>query len=178
MFYEERIEALASKINEIADAHVEYETTHKDALDGYTYVAQEGGWQYHNNDARVAQRARDLGLSVPEDLEDALGNACLERITWRFDSQYHGGEPGDLGAFNIGEIETQIDYEHLPAWFTEKTPEEQRSIIEDVNRVCEHYVQRTSIAALLAYTPSDTAVFYSLSNKALREAHAAVIGDA
>jgi hypothetical protein len=182
MFYEERIEALASKINEIADAHVEYETTHKDALDGYTHLAQEGDWQYLDNDACVSERARGLGLTVPEDLEDALGNECLTRITWRFDSQYYGSEPDDLGSFIIGEIETQIEHEDLPSWFTDKSPEEQRAIIEDVNRVCEHYVQGTSgctkWASLLVYTPSDTAVFYSLSDKALREAHAEVMGDA
>jgi len=182
MSYEEKIEALASKINEIADAHVEYETTHKDALDGYTHLAQEGDWTYCDNDARVAQRARDLGLSVPEEMEDVLGDACLERITWRFDSQYFGSKPEDLGGFTIGEIETQIEYEALPAWFTDKSPEEQRSIIEDVNRVCEHYVQGTSgctqWAALLVYSTVDAAVFYSLSDKALREAHAEVMGDA
>lgn len=179
MSYEERIEALASKINEIADAHVEYKTTHEDALDGYTHLAREGDWTYCDNDARVAQRARDLGLSVPEEMEDALGDACLDRITWRFDSQYYGSEPNDLGMFTIGEIETQIEHEALPSWFTDKSPEEQRSIIEDVNRACDHYVQgRTQWSALLVYTTSDTAVFYSLSDKALREAHAAVMGDA
>ena len=182
MFYEEKIEALASKINEIADAHVEYETTHKDALDGYTHLAREGNWTYCDNDARVAQRARDLGLSVPEEMEDALGNACLDRITWRFDSQYYGSEPDDLGAFTIGEIETQIEPEDLPSWFTDKSPEEQRSIIEDVNRVCDHYVHGTirvtQWAALLVYSTVDAAVFYSLSDKALREAHAEVMGEA
>ena len=182
MSYEEKIEALASKINEIVDAHVEYATTHKDALDGYTHLPREGDWTYCDNDARVAQRARDLGLSVPEEMEDALGNACLDRITWRFDSQYYGSEPDDLGAFTIGEIETQIEHEDLPSWFTDKSPEEQRAIIENVNRVCEHYVQGTSgctkWASLLVYTATDTAVFYSLSDKALREAHAAVMGEA
>jgi hypothetical protein len=182
MFYDERIEALASKINEIADARVEYETTHKDALDAYSHLPREGDWTYHDNDARVAQRARDLGLSVPKDLEDALGDACLDRITWRFDSQYHGSEPGDLGQFTIGEIETQIDHEHLPSWFNDKSPEEKRAIIEDVNRVCDHYVQGTTgftqWASLLVYSTVDAAVFYSLSDKALREAHAAVMGDA
>ena len=183
MTYEERIEALASKINEIADARVEYETTHKDALDHYTHLAHEGDWTYCDNDSRVAQRARDLGLSVPEDLEDALGNACLERITWRFDSQYYGSEPDDLGSFTIGEIETQIDHEDLPAWFNDKSPEEKRSIIEDVNRVCgAPYVQGTSgctkWASLLVYSMVDAAVYYSLSDKALREAHAEAMGDA
>ena len=179
MFYDERIEALASKINEIADARVEYETTHDDALDVYTHFAHEGDWTYHDNDARVAQRARDLGLSVPEDMEDALGNACLDRITWRFDNQLHGNTPEDLGAFIIGEIETQIEHEALPAWFTDKSPEEQRSIIDDVHRAsCDHYVQGTSGDSLLVYTTTDTAVFYSLSDKALREAHAEVMEDA
>jgi len=182
MLYEDRIEALASKINEIADARVEYETTHEDALDGYTHLAHEGDWTYHDNDSRVAQRARDLGLSVPEEMEDVLGDACLERITWRFDSQYYGSEPEDLGAFPICEIEMQIDHDDLPAWFNDKSPEEKRAIIEDVNRVCDHYVQGTTgftqWASLLVYTPSETAVFYSLSDKALREAHAAVMGDA
>jgi hypothetical protein len=179
MFYDERIEALASKINEIADARVEYETTHEDALDGYTHLAREGDWTYCDNDARVAQRARDLGLAVPEDMEDALGDACLDRITWRFDSQYYGSDPNDLGGFTIGEIETQIEFEELPAWFTDKSPKEQSAIIDDVHRAsCDHYVQGTSGDSLLVYSSTDTAVFYSLSDKALREAHAEVMGDA
>ncbi len=182
MTYEERIEALASKINEIADARVEYETTHKDALDAYSHLPREGEWTYRETDKLLAQRARGLGLTVSEEMEDVLGDACLERITWRFDSQYHGGEPEDLGAFPICEIETQIEHEALPSWFTGKSPEEQRAIIEDVNRACDHYVQGTSgctqWAALLVYSTLDAAVFYSLSDKALREAHAEVMGDA
>lgn len=176
MFYEEKIEALASKINEIADARVEYETTHEDALDAYSHLPREGEWTYRETDKLLAKRARDLGLSVPEEMEDALGDACLERITWRFDSQYHGGEAEDLGAFPICEIETQIDFADLPEWFS-KALLDGYEVLEDLNRACEHYVQKRS-DAVYVYSTVDAAVFYSLSDKALREAHAAVMGEA
>jgi len=174
--FETQIEALASRINELADDNVEYSTSHADALDAYSHFPSEGDWDYHNNDERVAERARALGLEVPEGEEATLGAACIERLSWRFDNQYHGGEADDLGAFPIGEIETHIDFADLPHWFTEKSRAEQRSIIDDVNRAgCDHYVQGTSDGVnLFIYSTVDAAAFYSLSDKAIREAHAEV----
>lgn len=176
MTYEDRIEQLVEIVTAAADANVEYETTHKDALDAYTHMPWEGDWDYHNNDERVAERARGLGLAVPVTDEDRFGMACLERISWRFDSQYHGDGPDDLGAFPISEIETHIDFADLPQWFTEKSRDEQRSIIGDVNRAGgDHYVQGTSDGVnLFVYSTVDAAVFYSLSDKAIREAHGEV----
>lgn len=176
MTYEDRIEQLVKIVTAAADANVEYETTHEDALDSYTHFPGEGNWDYHNNDERVAERARALGLHVPVTDEDRFGMACLERISWRFDSQYHGDGPDDLGAFPISEIETHIDFADLPQWFTEKSRAGQRSIIDDINRAgCDHYVQGTSDGVnLFVYSTVDAAVFYSLSDKAIREAHAEV----
>ena len=176
MTYEDRIDQLVEIVTAAADANVEYKTTHEEALDAYTHLPFEGDWDYHNCDQSVAERARGLGLAVPTFDEDRFGEACLVRISWRFDSQYHGGEADDLGAFPIGEIETHVDLADLPQWFTEKTRAEQRAIIDDVNRAGgDHYVQGTSDGVnLFIYSTVDAAAFYSLSDKAIREAHAEV----
>ena len=179
MTYEDRIEQLVEIVTAAAEANVEYETTHKDALDAYTHLPREGEWTYRDTDQIIARRARDLGLTVPEHLEDVLGDACLERITWRFESQYHNDEADDLGAFPISEIETHIDLADLPQWFTEKSRADQRAIIDDVNRAGgDHYVQGTSDGVnLFVYSTIDAAVFYSLSDQAIREAHAEVFAE-
>lgn len=174
--YETQIEALASLISEMADEYVEYQTEHADALDGYSHLPGEGDWDYHNNDDRVAERARALGLEVPEGEEDTLGAACIERLSWRFEHMFCN-DADVLGSFPIQEIEHHIDLGRLDAWCSlvaDASLTKRKAIFYDVGERCgfDHFSFSPAHDDIFIRSTTDVAAVYALSDQALRAAHA------
>lgn len=174
--YETQIKALASLISDMVDKYVEYQTEHADALDGYSHLPCEGDWFYHNNDERVAERARALGLHVPEGEEDTLGAACIERLSWRFEHMFCN-DADILGRFPIQEIEHHIELGRLDEWCTlvaDANDAHRKAIFYDVAERCDidHFSFNPAHDDIFIRSSTDVAAVYALTDQALRDAHA------
>lgn len=174
---QDEIDEFEQEVISFCEKMYEYETENEDVFDSYAHLPYEGNWDYYNNDKRCAEMLKEFfGITVPNEMVEEFGKACLEKIEWRFGHIYSGQDA--LGAFPVGEIEIHISHSELPKWFLDLDQEERREILETFNKIFDFYFPTHAFNLshdLVAYRSTDVMVEYHISAGSLREAYNEVV---
>ena len=108
------VEKINEAISLALDSHVEYETTHSDAGDGYAHLPREGGWMYHNGMDRLR------AFMVENEIETTLDDETLEDLVLDNFEMTTGhticppaSDVFGVDRFAVGEVELILEYSVL-----------------------------------------------------------------
>ena len=137
-------ETFFERVQAKIESRFEYETTHQDAGDNYTHLADEGDFDYHNGESRLQEYCDEMGVDLTGVDLDRLAE---DVIFWGYMTQgqaYDAKKRFLISAYNVGEIESQVDASDIGASFTPY-------LIDQLNKRTDAYWR---------YDTSETAYFY------------------
>lgn len=150
--------AAIEAINAYVSEHVEYETSHIDAGNGYAHMPAERWGKDH--DKRLAEYCAENGIDISQVDKDALASEVLEEFRMEAGHIFSAPAGFVLEAFPVQEIETDLD-----GLFRDPESGVDYSLAMAVADRCDSCIAETSFA----YTTTDAVWFAVISTEQIRE---------
>lgn len=148
----ERLDYLASMINEYCANQVVYEESHIDAGDSYSHLPAEGGWCYTEGDRRLMEFLRVNNINVSMDDIEELGSLILEDFSMVSKHNLSSNTNSTvfiIDSYQVGELEIQIDYNTI-----DNLTKNRLKVLDDNNLIDAH----------IGSFDKDSALFYITSD--------------
>jgi hypothetical protein len=142
-------DSFIERAQDIIESVYEYETTHQDAGDNYSHLANEGDFDYHNGETRLQEYCAEMGIDLAGIEIDRLAE---DVIFWGYMTQGADYDPKKrflVSSYSVGEIETQVECEEIGARFTPY-------LIKKLNRETDGFWRYSSPDVAYCYINTDS----------------------